>query len=769
MEYFDGFSDKSNEILNRAKEIAIEDGCTAIYTIHAILAFYEKPEFEGLLTNITGVSWANFADAYSSLIASQKIKTSAERSDLTIKQNMHREWLSCLNEVNDIHKRLRANLGPFDVMRSIMCNNTYAHEMFISLGVSEQTLSQLKLIEYTFIPLLQFCKNLNIAVVNPSANMVVGREKDVDKVMETLGRRVKNNPLLIGDAGVGKTAIIELLAHKLIKNEGIPKYLEGKIIFEVDTSALVGGSQYRGMFEARIKELINAATMAGNVILFFDEFHTIMKLGGSSENDMTAANILKPMLARSGLSIIGATTTKEYTRCIESDDAFNRRFETIMVDEPSDEETIKIIDNSIGTYEKYHHALVSHEVIEYAVKMSSRYMADKKQPDKALTVIDQTCAHMKLHGKDNPKEFIVTKDEIRDTIARITDIDISDLSMDEMQKLAKLEDKLKESVIGQDEAVKSVSDAIKRSKVGFGSHDKPIGTFLFVGPTGVGKTELCKRLSDEFSGRKNNLIRLDMSEYMEKYSVSRMVGSPPGYVGYESGGQLTDAVSRNPYSVILFDEIEKAHPDVFNIMLQILDDGRLTDSHGKLVDFRNTIIIMTSNAGYGIDMDKASVGFAVSASKNTVSEDKAKAALQKTFKPEFLNRLDKIVVFNSLTKDDNKKIVDIMLNQLNDRCKENGVSLEFDETAISDIIEKGFDAKYGARNLRRYIQNTIETMLTDKFISGDIVSGRTYRVAVDKDDKYTVDEVFGQSSMDDDMRRNILATCSSLFDKAEVK
>lgn len=769
MEFLDGFSEISNAILNRAKEIANEDGCSAIYTIHAILALYEEPDIAEGLRLVTGVSAQEFTGAYMDLVENQKIKTSREPIELSIRQNTHREWTSCLNELYDIHKRLRVEMDLNALMRSIISNNTYAHELYIALGVPEQTLKQLTLIEYKYLPLLQFCKNLNLAVSKPNAGLVVGRDSDVQKVIETLGRRVKNNPLLIGDAGVGKTAIVELLARRLIKNEGIPKYLEGKVIFEVDASSLVGGSQYRGMFEARIKELVNAASRAGNVILFFDEFHTIMKLGGSSENDMTAANILKPMLARSGISVIGATTTKEYSKSIESDEAFNRRFETIMIDEPSDDDTVKILDEAVGVYEEYHHALVSHEVIEYAVKLSSRYMTDKKQPDKALTVIDQTCAHMKACAKDSSKEFIVTKDEIRDTVARITNIEISDLSLDELQKLSKLEDKLKESVIGQDDAVKSVSDAIKRSKVGFGSHDKPIGTFLFVGPTGVGKTELCKRLSDEFSGRKNNLIRLDMSEYMEKHSVSRMIGSPPGYVGYESGGQLTDAVSRNPYSVILFDEIEKAHPDVFNIMLQILDDGRLTDSHGKVVDFRNTIIIMTSNAGYGIDSDKVSVGFATDDSKNKVSEDKAKKALQKTFKPEFLNRLDKIVVFNSLSKEDNKQIVDIMLKQLKERCRENSVTLQFDDSAVEDIIKNGFDAKFGARNLRRYIQNTVETMLTDKFIEGSLIADKTYKVSVNDSGEYRVEEVFGPNSIDDTVKMNLLAKCSSLFDKAEVK
>ena len=743
VEKIKGFDEVSNAILNKASDLASKDSCGAIYSLHVIMAALEDKTLSDLIEKMTGIKSSKFFDGYDAIFESGSIPTIEDPVPLSYAENQHIELQNRLNYIKNITGRIRMEVNPVLMIRALLSGATYVNALYGSLGVKPGRLAQLRPVEVEYPALMQFGYNMNMASYSNNKDEIIGRRKELEKVVETLGRRTKCNPLIIGDAGVGKSAIIELLADRLAECNDIPEYLEGCVIISVDVSTLVGGSQYRGMFESKFNSLLESASAAGNVVLFFDEFHTLMRAGGSSENDLNAANMLKPALARQSFPVIGATTTKEYNKFIEKDEAFSRRFESIMIDEPSDDETIEIIEGTINAYEKFHNALVPHDSIEYAVKLSSRYMTDKKQPDKALTVIDQTCAHLKAghHGK---AKIRVTKGDIRDTVSRITNIDVSDLSMNELQKMAKLESKLKESVIGQDNAVKSVADAIKRSKVGFSDHTKPIGTFLFVGPTGVGKTELCKRLSDEFSGRKNNLVRLDMSEYMEKHSVSRMVGSPPGYVGYEESGQLTDIVHRNPYSVILFDEIEKAHPDVFNIMLQILDDGRLTDSHGKVVDFTNTIIIMTSNAGYGIDLDKASVGFSISNTKQTVSEDKAKKALQSTFRPEFLNRLDKIVVFNSLTEDDSKKIVKIILKQLSDRVAENNVEIYFSDELVNNIVKNGFDQKYGARNLKRYIQNFIETELTNKFIDGQIVPNKAYEIGVtniDGKDSVTVTEI----------------------------
>lgn len=730
------FTEECNNVLNNTAETARKDGLDTIYSLTFVKVMYEAEDTRDLVERTTGVGYDEFMEKYYKIIEANKHNDDV--GELSIQADSHNEFLDVIKYASDAAGNAGTRIDSSRLFRALMVRKTYARSMFIELGVDRARLDQLAPIELDFPIFGRFCKNMNIYSFSPFANRVVNREKDVNKLIETLGRRNKSNAILIGDAGVGKSAIVELLAYRLARNIDIPKYLEGKIICEVDLSAMVGGSQYRGMFEERFNMLLESADMARNVILFFDEFHTVMKAGGSSGNDMAASNILKPALARHTFPVIGATTTKEYNKYIESDEALARRLEVIMVDEPSDTDTIEIVRGVIKDYEEYHNISIPDNVIEYAVKLTSKFMSDKKQPDKSLTVIDQTCAHIRAAEKPEERDSVdsvktIKPDDIRDTVSRITGIEISDLSMDDMEKLAKLEDNLKSVVIGQDEAIKSVSNAIKRNKMGFSDHDKPIGTFLFVGPTGVGKTELCKQLSHIFSGRNNNLVRVDMTEYMEKHAVSKLIGAPPGYIGHDNGGQLTDEIRRNPYSVVLFDEIEKAHPDVFNILLQVLDDGRLTDSHGRVVDFRNTIIIMTSNAGYGIDLDRSAVGFAAGETKERVSEENAKKALQNTFRPEFLNRLDKIVVFNSLDREDSTKIVGLILNKLKERCKENGLDVEFDSTVIEDIIEHGFDKKFGARNLKRYIQNTLETEITDKFIEGRLKKNRKYVVSIEGD------------------------------------
>ena len=723
---YTGLNKQASELIEAGLKRAEKDSNASVYTIHVLLEVY-KGEYAEFLEKATGFTGLQIEEIYKDMIVSGMIVVDTDNNDTRTVDDFHDELNEVLEHCKSIAMSSNFRIDPITLLRTILSDRTYARAILRENGVSINRLKQLRPVEYEY-PMLRKCAgNLTMRMFMSDELCPVNRPKEMSKIIEILGRKDKRNPLLIGDSGVGKTALVELLAKHIWDDESIPSYLAGKIVMEIDISAVVGGSQFRGAFEEKFNSLIYQAEQAGNIIMFFDEFHTMIRAGGSTENDLNAANILKPALARKLLPVIGTTTTKEYNKYIEKDEALSRRFETIMVDEPSDEDTIHIVTGAINTYEKFHNAEVTPDVIEYAVKLSSRYMTSKKQPDKTFTVIDQTCAHLKMHSTDDAI-IIPNKQDIRNTVSRITDIQIGDLTMDEFKKLRTLADKLKESVIGQDQAVKAVSDAIRRNKVGLSAHDKPIGTFLFVGPTGVGKTELCKRLNDEFNSG-HPIVRLDMSEYMEKHTVSRLIGSPPGYVGHEDGGQLTDAVRRNPYSIVLLDEIEKAHQDVFNILLQILDDGRLTDSHGKVVDFCNTIIVMTSNAGYGASQSTKLLGFGTDEKNATVSEEDAVKALQKTFRPEFLNRLDKIVVFNSLSKKDCTGIAKLLINKLVDRCRENNIYITFDDSIVESVVDNGFNEQYGARNLKRYIQTNIEGVLADKVIDGEIKPKGYYKAS----------------------------------------
>ncbi len=615
---------------------------------------------------------------------------------------------------------------------------------------------------------------------------VIGREKETERLIQILSRRTKNNPCLIGESGVGKTAVAEGLAI-LIAEGTVPESLKNKRLLSLDLSAMVAGSKYRGEFEERIKNVINEVSEAGDVLLFIDELHTIIGAGGA-EGSMDASNILKPSLARGEIQVIGATTVEEYRKRIEKDTALERRFQQVMIEEPSEEQTIAILKGLRSRYEAHHQVEISDEAIEAAVKLSSRYINDRFQPDKAIDLMDEAASHLRLCeqkkvttvGKTDKQEEIqeelIRLDEellvalhsgdkekiseckkirnrlnkrleklelasqpekmempvlgeqaIADVVSAWTKIPVQKLTEGEAERLKSLETILHKRVVGQNEAITAVSKAIRRSRVGLKDPRRPIGSFLFLGPTGVGKTELCKALAEAMFGTENAMIRMDMSEYMEKHSVSKMVGSPPGYVGYDEGGQLSEKVRRNPYAVILFDEIEKAHPDVFNILLQVLDDGHITDAQGRRVDFKNTILIMTSNAGAARIIEPKTLGFGAAATEEAAYQSMKSGVMEEVkrmFKPEFLNRIDETIVFHALSKEQMKDIVEIMMTNLSNRTKaQMEITLTAGDGAKNLLIEKGYDKKYGARPLRRTIQNMVEDKLAEEILNGRIKSG----------------------------------------------
>lgn len=637
--------------------------------------------------------------------------------------------------------------------------------------------------------LYRFAKNLNALAEQNKLDPVIGRETELQRVLQIMCRRTKNNPVLIGEPGVGKTVIAEALAQRIVSGN-VPDLMKNKKVFSIEIASLVAGSKYRGEFEDRMRMLVEEVKKRGDVILFIDEIHTIVG-AGAAEGSVDAANILKPALSKGEVQALGATTLNEYKKYIEKDVALERRFQPVMVNEPTPEETVRILKGIRPKYEEHHKVKITDEAIEEAVKLTTRYVADRYLPDKAIDVIDEAASKIRLACHIEPpdikdlerkledltiqkKEAVsqqqfeqaadlrdeekkvkaeidgkmdawkrrmalldltLKKEDIAEVVAFWTGIPVSKISESEKERLIHLEEVLHKRVIGQDEAVKAIARAVRRSRAGIADPKKPVGSFLFLGPTGVGKTELCKALAEALFGDEDALIRIDMSEYMELYSVSKLVGSPPGYVGYEEGGQLTERVRRKPYSVILFDEVEKAHPDVFNIMLQLLDDGRLTDSQGRTVNFRNTVVVLTSNAGASTIKKQSGIGFGSaenSASDYERMKEQIMTEVKKIFKPEFINRLDDIIAFRKLSKEELRQIVDLMLHKTFERIAEKGISVTATEAAKNLLAEQGYDPVYGARPLKRLIQKVVDDKLAERILADDMRQGGQYTLAVEK-------------------------------------
>lgn len=792
------YTDKAKKALNYANRLSRSSGCNYVGTEH-ILA--------GLLKEGTGVAaevlTANNVELEALLKLIDELVAAGEEVTVADRDGYSPRTQMVLDRAREMADRfdserigtehlLLAIIKEGDCAASRLLNTMGANpqKLFVDILAAmgedpaqyREEIQRGRNEEATLTPTLdQYSRDLTAMARAGRLDPVIGREKETERVIQILCRRGKNNPCLIGEPGVGKTAIVEGIAQSLV-NGNVPDIVADKRLVSLDMSGLVAKSKYRGEFEDRIKKVINEVETAGNVLLFIDELHTIIGAGGA-EGALDASNILKPALARGDVQVIGATTIEEYRKYIEKDAALERRFQPVQVEEPTEEESIEILKGLRKLYEKHYHVQITDEGVEASVRLSARYVNDRFLPDKAIDLMDEAAAKARLgmmHGSDEMMQLnreihqteldmehalqegdiekartlketrenlqasreklekknrrvsknkvpVVGENEIADVVAGWTKIPVSRLTESEASRLQKLEETLHKRVIGQEEAVSAVSKAVRRGRVGLKDPKRPIGSFLFLGPTGVGKTEVSKALAEAVFGNEESMIRVDMSEYMEKHSVSKMIGSPPGYVGHEDGGQLSEKVRRNPFSVILFDEIEKAHPDVFNILLQVLDDGHITDSQGRKVDFKNTIIIMTSNAGAQSIIEPKKLGFGAKEDEKQ-DHERMKASVmeevKRIFKPEFLNRIDETIVFRALNKDDMKKIIGIMVRDLQKRCKEQlQIDLVVREAAKESIVEKAYDRKYGARPLRRKLQDEVEDRLADALIRGEIHTG----------------------------------------------
>ena len=802
------FTKKAQKVLRDAGKVAQELGHNYVGTEHLLVALIRNPGVASEVLKANGVEEQKILDLIDESISAQSSVLVADEGEFTPRTQ----------KVLEIAQEEASRMGIADAgtehlliallkesdciaVRLLNTKGINVQKLYVeALTASGQDMNTAKN-EYmkqknrknkSTTPILdQYSRDLTALAREGKLDPVIGREREIERIVQILSRRTKNNPCLIGEPGVGKTAVVEGLARKIIE-EDIPEILHNKRVLTLDLAGMVAGSKYRGEFEERIKRSLKEVMQSGNILLFIDEIHTIIGAGGA-EGAIDAANILKPSLARGELQLIGATTREEYRKYIEKDAALERRFQSVVVEEPTEEEAIEILRGLAPRYEEHHHVKLTDGAVTGAVRLAARYVNDRFLPDKAIDAIDEACARAGLkrymispelrgleeeqvqlekekeqaiRSKDythagevkrrqeqlehkidkirkeqekhrGEKELQVTENEIAAVIADWTKIPVQKLQEEEMERLRHLEEILHERVVGQEEAVSAVSKAVRRGRVGLKDPRRPIGSFLFLGQTGVGKTELSKALAEAVFGKENDIIRVDMSEYMEKHSVSKMIGSPPGYVGYEDGGQLSEKVRRHPYSVILFDEIEKAHADVFNILLQILEDGHVTDAQGRKVSFKNTIIIMTSNAGAQRIIEPRHLGFGVQEDAEAdyhKMKDGVMEEVKKIFKPEFINRIDEILVFHTLTKENIEQIVRIMLNTLNKRTTaQMNLTMEVTEEAVAHLAESGFDKNYGARPVRRAIQTQLEDALADALLDGTIAAGD--KIKVDCKDK----------------------------------
>ena len=803
---FGRFTERAQKVLALAQEEAVRLGHNNIGTEHILLGLVR--EGEGIAAKALyalGLGSDKIQQEVENLIGRGKDTSQAPphytpRAKKVIELSMDEArklghsyvgtehiLLGLIREGEGVAARVLNNLGVSlnkarqQVLQLLGSNESGSHQGGSSVNANTPTLDGL-------------ARDLTAIAREGSLDPVIGRSKEIQRVIEVLSRRTKNNPVLIGEPGVGKTAIAEGLAQQIINNE-VPETLRDKRVMTLDMGTVVAGTKYRGEFEDRLKKVMDEIRQAGNIILFIDELHTLIGAGGA-EGAIDASNILKPSLARGELQCIGATTLDEYRKYIEKDAALERRFQPITVDEPTAEESVQILQGLRDRYEAHHRVTITDEAIDAAVKLSDRYISDRFLPDKAIDLIDEAGSKVRLRSYTTPpnlkelevklehvrkekdaavqsQEFEkaaslrdteqrlreqleetkkswkekqgkenteVTVEDIASVVSSWTGIPVSKLAQTETEKLLKLEEILHSRIIGQEEAVKAISKAVRRARAGLKDPKRPIGSFVFLGPTGVGKTELARALAEVMFGDEDAMIRIDMSEYMEKHSTSRLVGSPPGYVGFEEGGQLTEKVRRKPYSVILLDEIEKAHPDVFNILLQVLEDGRLTDSKGRTVDFRNTVLIMTSNVGAQSLSRNKYVGFNIQDGEQDYKDMKGKVMeeLKKAFRPEFLNRIDEIIVFHALEKKHLQEIVTLMSDQLIKRLNEQNIELELTSAAKEKIVNEGYDPEYGARPLRRAIQKHIEDRLSEELLKGAVFTGQ--RVIIDvKDGEFVVE------------------------------
>ncbi|WP_438435345.1 ATP-dependent protease ATP-binding subunit ClpC [Gorillibacterium sp. sgz500922] len=795
---FGRFTERAQKVLALAQEEAVRLGHNNIGTEHILLGLIR--EGEGIAAKALmalGLGLEKIQDEVESLIGrGQEQPTNiayTPRAKKVIELSMDEArklghtyvgtehiLLGLIREGEGVAARVLNNLG--------ISLNKARQQVLQLLGSSESVSSNHGSQASVNTPTLDgLARDLTAFAKEGNVDPVIGRSKEIERVIQVLSRRTKNNPVLIGEPGVGKTAIAEGLAQRIVNNE-IPETLREKRVMTLDMGSVVAGTKYRGEFEDRLKKIMDEIRQAGNIILFIDELHTLIGAGGA-EGAIDASNILKPALARGELQCIGATTLDEYRKYIEKDAALERRFQPIQVDEPTPDEAIQILHGLRDRYEAHHRVKITDEAIVQAVKLSDRYISDRFLPDKAIDLIDEAGSKVRLRSYTTPpqlkelenrledirkekdaavqsqefekaaalrdteqklKEELedtrnqwketqgrtdseVTPDDIADVVASWTGIPVKKLAEEETERLLQMESILHQRVIGQDEAVKSVSRAIRRARAGLKDVKRPIGSFIFLGPTGVGKTELARALAEAMFGDENAVIRIDMSEYMEKHSTSRLVGAPPGYVGYEEGGQLTEKVRRKPYSVVLLDEVEKAHPEVFNILLQVLEDGRLTDSKGRTVDFRNTLIIMTSNVGAETIKRNSTLGFTASNDNSreyTNMKDKVMGELKKSFRPEFLNRIDEIIVFHNLEEAHIQEIVSLMAEDLRKRLKEHDVDFVLTEEAKQFLAKEGYDPAFGARPLRRAIQKHIEDRLSEELLKGNIAKGDSLTIDV---------------------------------------